>query len=150
MSRSRFAEQMIFLSITSSLLISTIIFGLYGRINSKRIERFDVDSRFTNSVLFGDLIFMSGQVGIGKTIEEQALSALEEVNLTLVKAGSDFSKILELTIWLKDMKSDYTRMNAVYDNWLIKQNCPPPCRACVQSELYTPDCLIEIRAIAHK
>lgn len=38
---------------------------------SKIIERFDVDKRFTDAARYNGLVFISGQVGTGNTIEEQ-------------------------------------------------------------------------------
>lgn len=91
---------------------------------------------------------MSGQIGTGETIEEQTRTALEEVSHALLKAGSDKSRILELTIWLADMERDYDRMNVVYDQWIIPGK--PPCRACIQAPLASKDWKVEIRAIAAK
>ncbi len=91
---------------------------------------------------------MSGQVGEGKTIEEQTRSALSEIDKALASAGSDKSNILELTIWLSDMARDYNTVNAIYDTWITPGK--PPTRACVQAKLYSEDCYIEIRCIAAK
>ena len=47
---------------------------LYFRILKKStsaIDRFDVDARFTNTVKYGEMVFISGQIGEGSTIEEQ-------------------------------------------------------------------------------
>ena len=45
------------------------------------IERFDVDKRFSNAIKYGDLVFISGQVGndLNCNIKEQSESALREV-----------------------------------------------------------------------
>jgi enamine deaminase RidA (YjgF/YER057c/UK114 family) len=111
-----------------------------------KIERFDVDSRFTDVVRHGNLVFMSGQLGDGTTIEEQTASALDYIDKALAQAGSDKTQILELTIWLADMEQDYDAMNRVYDQWLVPGM--PPCRACVQAKLAKPEWKIEIRCIA--
>jgi enamine deaminase RidA (YjgF/YER057c/UK114 family) len=113
-----------------------------------KLTRFDVDKRFTNAISYGNTIYMSGQVGEGKTIEEQTRSALSEIDKALASAGSDKSNILELTIWLSDMARDYNTVNAIYDTWITPGK--PPTRACVQAKLYSEDCYIEIRCIAAK
>lgn len=138
------------LSIGSSFVISSFFSYLVWRKTKKNpaIERYDIDGRFTNICTYGNLVFMSGQIGVGSTLEEQFKSALEEVDLALKKAGSNKSDILEFTIWLKDMNRDYDKMNIIYDSWIDKMN--PPCRACIQATLYSPDCLVEVRAIAKK
>lgn len=134
----------------ATVVLSTLYFAiLWRKINkSPKIDRYDVDNRFTNVATVGNLVFMSGQVGSGESIEEQTISALEELTLALNKAGSDKSRILEITIWLKDIGRDYHAMNMIYDKWIVKDK--PPCRACVQAELYSPSCLVEVRAIALK
>ena len=113
----------------------------------KTIERYDVDARFTDAVRYGDLVFISGQVGSGVgTIEEQTRSALDDVDAALKKAGTDKSKVLEATVWLADITSDYKGMNSVYDKWLVAGK--PPARACIQAKLASPDYRVEIRVIA--
>ena len=110
------------------------------------LERFDVDKRFTNAIKYGNLVFISGQVGVGDTIQEQAESALRDVDIALNQAGTDKAHILECTVWLADMKTDYAAFNEVYDRWIIQGM--PPTRACVQAQLYSPDCKVEVRVIA--
>jgi enamine deaminase RidA (YjgF/YER057c/UK114 family) len=146
----RYHSGIMYILSAATVMLSTAYFLFLWRKIYKipKIDRYDIDSRFTNAATIGNLVFMSGQVGTGSTIEEQTESALEEVALALKKAGSDKSRILELTIWLKDIKRDYAAMNSVYDRWIVPGK--PPCRACVQSELYSPDCLVEVRAIASK
>ena len=51
--------------------------------NKDILYRFDIDHRFTDSVRYNNLVFMSGQVGEGSTIEEQTRSALDNVDLAL-------------------------------------------------------------------
>ena len=116
--------------------------------NRAAIERFDIDKRFTNSCSYGHIVFMSGQVGVGATIQEQTQSALDEVDRALKAAGSDKSKILEATVWLSDIEKYYQGMNEVYDKWLVPGK--PPCRACVEAKLASPNYLVEIRVIAAK
>ena len=91
------------------------------------VRRFGVAGRFTDVASFADLVFMSGQVAPGDSIEEQTARVLQDIDSALEKAGSDKTRILELTVWLADMK-DYDAMNAVYDRWIDQGNssllCP--------------------------
>ena len=128
--------------IISGIALSALLINYFRK---QKITRYDVDKRFTNALTYNDLVFMSGQVGNGSNIEEQTKSALEEIDSALLKAGSDKSKILELTIWLSDM-AYYDAMNKVYDKWIVPSSPPP--RACVQAKLAKPEYLIEIRVIA--
>ena len=117
--------------------------------NRRSIKRYDVDARFTDAASYeGPLVFISGQVGDGKTIEEQTASALKYVDDALKKAGTDKSRILEATIWLSDINAYYAGMNKVYDQWIVPGK--PPCRACVEAKLAAPQYLVEVRVIAAK
>jgi enamine deaminase RidA (YjgF/YER057c/UK114 family) len=135
-------------AVATAAAIAAVSF-IYLRITRKNIERFDVDARFTDAVRYGDLVFISGQVGeIGETIEEQTRSALASVDAALAKAGTDKSKILEATIWLANIVDDYNGMNKVYDSWIVSGK--PPARACIQAKLASENYRIEIRVIAAK
>ena len=112
----------------------------------KTIERYDVDARFTDATKYGGLVFISGQIGEGSTIEEQTKSALNYVDEALKKAGTDKSKVVEATIWLADIEKDYDGMNKVYDSWIIPGK--PPCRACIQAKLAKKEWKVEVRVIA--
>jgi len=113
--------------------------------DSKSIHRYDVQARYSEAIRYGDFVFISGQVGGGANIEEATKEALSEVDAALAKAGTDKTKILECTVWLKNI-ADYDGMNAVYDAWIAKGK--PPCRATVEARLAKPEWLVEIRVIA--
>ena len=89
---------------------------------------------------------MSGQVAEGSTVEEQTRNVLSTIDNILLKQGTDKSRILELTIWLSNIEKDYNSMNTVYDQWITPG--APPCRACVEAKLYSPNCFVEVRVIA--
>lgn len=136
-------------AVATALALGSISY-IYLRLTKKQqktIERYDVDTRFTDAVRYGDLVFISGQVGSGgSTIEEQTRSALADVDAALAKAGTDKSRVLEATVWLADIARDYKGMNSIYDRWLVSGK--PPARACIQSKLASPDYMVEIRVIA--
>lgn len=113
---------------------------------SNVIEKYDIEGRFTDAIKYNDLVFISGQVGHGDTIREQTQVALDSVDAALMKAGTDKSRVLEVTIWLADMDAYYQGMNEVYDGWVVPGS--PPTRACVQGKLYSPECMVEVRVVA--
>ena len=120
---------------------------LYQRFARKTVERFDVDARFSDAVRYGDLVFISGQLSEKSgNIADETISALASVDAALKKAGSDKSKILEVTIWLVNITDDYNGMNKVYDAWITPGK--PPARACIQAALADSEKRIEIRVIA--
>lgn len=68
-------------AVATSIVVGAVFYLssiIYGQ-KKKTIERFDVDSRFTDSAKYGSLVFISGQVGEGETVEEQTVSALNYV-----------------------------------------------------------------------
>lgn len=71
----------------------------------------------------------------------QALSVLEE---NLNQAGSDKSRLLQVTVYITDMARK-SEMNRAWDEWVDFAN--PPQRACIGAALEDKD-LVEIVAIA--
>ena len=65
-------------AVATSIVVGSIFYisSLLYAEKKRKIERFDVDSRFTDAARYGSLVFISGQVGQGSTVEEQTKSAL--------------------------------------------------------------------------
>ena len=78
-------------------------------------------------------------------IHEQTRQTLANVDRFLAEAGSDKSKILSVTIYLKDM-ADYDGLNAEYDAWVADGHAPA--RACVEAKMYKPEVLVEMCVVA--
>lgn len=73
----------------------------------------------------GDLLFLSGigprtpgtnEIPVG--IEAQTRRCIENIRAILEDAGSSLDKILDVTVYLTDMKRDFERFNAVYAEYL--------------------------------
>ena len=114
--------------------------------NKKKINRYDVEKRWSDAIEYNDVVYISGQIGDGITIEEQTKSALNYVDLALAKAGTNKSNIIDVIIWLSNMEEDYEKMNEIYDAWLVDGKAP--CRACIQAKLAKSIWKIEIKVIA--
>ncbi|MCX8996493.1 RidA family protein [Rhizobiaceae bacterium BDR2-2] len=104
------------------------------------IKRIEPGARMSGAVVHGNVVYLAGQVGDGKTVTEQSRSALAEVERLLVAAGSNKAKILQTIIYLSDM-STFGEMNAVWESWIDPKN--PPARATSQAALATPDYKVE-------
>lgn len=111
------------------------------------ITRIDQNARRSRASVFGDLVFLAGQVADTKTadITQQTKEALAKVDDMLARAGTDKSRLLSVQVWLKTM-DDFDAMNAVYDAWVVPGNAPT--RACGKVELADPAFRIEVIAIA--
>jgi enamine deaminase RidA (YjgF/YER057c/UK114 family) len=110
------------------------------------IERHGVTQRYADVVAHGNTVYL---VEVPATLEAdvatQTREVLNSIEALLSQAGSDKSRLLLVTIYLRDM-ADYAAMNAVWDAWL-----PPgtaPARACIEARLANPGYGVEMVVIA--
>jgi enamine deaminase RidA (YjgF/YER057c/UK114 family) len=110
------------------------------------IVRIDQNARRSRASVFGDLVFLAGQVADDKAgdIAKQTREVLAKIDDLLARAGTDKSRLLSVQIWLKSM-DDFDAMNAVYDAWVVQGQTPG--RACGTANLADPFYRIEIIAI---
>ncbi|WP_010140749.1 Rid family hydrolase [Oceanicola sp. S124] len=80
-------------------------------------------------------------------IKEQAADVVAQLEALLEEAGLAQQDLFTVTIWLKDMRY-FSALNAVWNGWVDDAN--PPARTCVSGELYRPDLLLEVVAVAYK
>ena len=73
------------------------------------------------------------------------MAPLDSIDTFLAEAGTDKTRILSITIFLKDI-DDRDGMNKVWDAWVPAGKSPA--RACVEAKLYSPDVLVEMTVIA--
>jgi 2-aminomuconate deaminase len=100
----------------------------------------------------GDLLFLSGigprrpvtnEIPIG--IEAQTRATVENVKAILEAAGSSLEKILDVTVYLTDMKGDFDRFNRVYAEVLGKIQ---PTRTTVGVDSLPTPISVEMKIIA--
>ncbi|HRA98846.1 MAG TPA: RidA family protein [Ignavibacteria bacterium] len=114
---------------------------------------------------FGDLLFLSG-VGprergtkkipgveldnsgniISYDIETQCRSVFQNVKYILEDAGSDWSKLIDVTVFLTNMKDDFATYNRIYAEY-FKDN--QPCRTTVEINSLPTPIAIELKCIAY-
>jgi 2-iminobutanoate/2-iminopropanoate deaminase len=100
----------------------------------------------------GTLLFTAGQIPFDpKTgqcvdggIEEQTRQALLNLKAVVEAGGSDMTKVVKTTVFLKDM-NDFPRMNSVYETFFTDS---PPARSAVEVARLPKDVLIEIECVA--
>lgn len=112
------------------------------------IERIGVAARYSDAVMCGTMVFLSGHVpetNKGQDIGAQTRDVLTQIDETLRDCGTDKTKILSATIYLADMKN-FAGMNAVWDTWVAQGHTPA--RATVEAKLASPDYGIEIVMVA--
>lgn len=103
--------------------------------------------------LDGNIVYTSGVIAMnasigdfeGGDIKSQTKKSLENLNEILKAAGTDLSKVIKTTVFLKDM-NHFSEMNEVYAGFFGESK---PARSTVEVARLPKDALIEIEAIAH-
>ena len=114
------------------------------------IQRMHSGERMSQVVVYGDTVYLAGQVASGApggTVAEQTQDILDRIDGYLTEAGTDKSKLLSATLWITDM-ANFAEMNAVWDAWVSPGNTP--CRACVEAKLASDKYDVEIMLVAAK
>ena len=78
-------------------------------------------------------------------IEEQCHSVFNNVKLILEDAGSGWDKLVDVTVFLTNMKDDFQKYNAIYAEY-FKDN--QPCRTTVEVNSLPTPIAIELKCIA--
>ncbi|GGY01213.1 RidA family protein [Vogesella alkaliphila] len=112
------------------------------------ISRINSNPRLSDAVVFGQLVFLSGQVPSDRTQDArgQTREVLEKIDRLLATVGSDRAHILSATLWLKDIARDFAAMNEEWVAWLPQG--ASPARATSEANLASPDVLVEIMLTA--
>jgi 2-iminobutanoate/2-iminopropanoate deaminase len=106
---------------------------------------------YSQAVRYGDLLFVSGMLGMdpktgefaGPDIEKQAIQVLENLKAVIEAAGMSLQNVLKSTVFLKDM-NDFATFNEIYGRYFKDA---PPARETVQVARLPRDAAIEISVI---
>ena len=91
-------------------------------------------------------VVMDGQGNIvAHDIEEQCHSVFQNVKIILEEAGSNWNNLIDVTVFLTDMKGDFDRYNQIYADY-FKEN--QPCRTTVEVISLPTPIAIELKCIA--
>jgi 2-iminobutanoate/2-iminopropanoate deaminase len=109
---------------------------------------------YSQAILSGGLLFVSGQVAINPvnqevvvgSIEEEAHQVMHNIQAILKEAGMGFEHILNSTIYLKNF-DHFKNVNAIYEAYLSK---PYPARTTVEVSRLPKDVNLEIAVVASK
>lgn len=107
---------------------------------------------YSQAIRGGGLVFCSGQVALdpatdtltGNEVRAQTERVMKNLEAVLKAAGTDFTKVVRSTIYLKTM-NDFAAMNEIYASFFP---APPPARATVEVARLPKDALVEIDVIA--
>ena len=106
---------------------------------------------YSQAKIVNRILYASGQIAINPasgeveadTIEGQTQQICENIGAILEAAGTDFSKVIKTTCFLKNM-SDFAVFNGVYGSFFTSK----PARSCVAAAALPKDVLAEIEVIA--
>ena len=107
---------------------------------------------YSQGMVFGNLVFSSGQIPVvpatgeiaGPTIEQQAEQSCKNVGAVLAAAGSCYENVIKTTCFLADM-ADFPVFNGIYEKYFV--SCPA--RSCVAVKTLPKGVLCEVEAIAY-
>ncbi len=107
---------------------------------------------YSHAARSGGHLFTSGQIPIDPAtgslvadeIEPQAEQAFANLKAVLASGGTDLSKVVKTTVFLKDM-AEFPQLNAVYAKHFGDHK---PARSTVQVAALPLGCRVEIEAIA--
>lgn len=98
-------------------------------------------------VIYNNIVYLSGQVDeVSEDVAGQTKGTLAKIDKLLKQAGTDKSKLIRATIWLKDIEKDFGAMNEVWSAWVDQDN--KPVRATTEAKLAAPNILVEIQVEA--
>ncbi len=111
------------------------------------IERLHVGKRLSEAAIYNGTIYLAGQVADDNSLDitGQTSQVLAAIDRLLAEAGSDKTKLLQVTIYIADMR-DFPGMNAVWDAWVVPGATPP--RATVEAKLAKPEWRVEMLVVA--
>lgn len=104
---------------------------------------------YSQAIVSGNLIFLSGQLGVdkygnfGENIAEQTENAIKNLSEILLAAGSDLTKVVKTTCFLANI-NDFAAFNDVYGKYFTEK----PARSLIQAAALPKGSLVELEAIA--
>ena len=106
---------------------------------------------YSQAQIAGGFVFASGQIPIipetgalAEGLEAQAHQVFRNISALLTAAGSDISRVVKTTVFIKDM-NDFGRINEIYAQYF---KAPFPARSCVEVARLPKDVLLECEVIA--
>ncbi len=82
---------------------------------------------------------------ISYNIEEQCHSVFKNVKYILEEAGSSWDKIVDVTVYLTNMKDDFPKYNKLWGQYFSNNS---PCRTTVEINCLPTPIAIELKVIA--
>ena len=109
---------------------------------------------YSQAIRLGDLLFSSGQIPLDPAnmqivegdITRQTAQVIKNLEAVLKAAGTDFSKVVKTTVYLKSM-DDFKAFNTEYGK-VFPSEGTPPARTTIQAAALPMGALVEIEVVA--
>lgn len=108
---------------------------------------------YSQAIEVGEMIFTSGVIPVNPAtgeipagVEAQAEQAFSNMAALLEAAGTDMTKVVKTTVFIKEM-NDFGKINEIYAKYFTGTF---PARSCVEVARLPKDVLLEVEAIATK
>ena len=107
---------------------------------------------YNQAIISGDFIFTAGQIALNPEngeleqadIKLQTERVIRNMKAVLEAGGSDLSKVVKTTVFLKNM-DDFVAMNEIYASYFTGD---APARSAVEVSRLPKDVMVEIECIA--
>ena len=108
---------------------------------------------YSQAVVANGMLFVSGQICIDAAtgglvhadISSETHQVMKNIRAILTEAGTDFSKVVKTTIFVKDL-NNFNIINSVYGEYFMAME--PPARETVEVSRLPKDVNVEISCIA--
>ena len=85
---------------------------------------------------------------VGYNIEAQCRAVFENVRLVLEDAGASWNAIIDVTVFLTNMKKDFPAYNKLYAQYFSGEGKPNPTRTTIEVGALPTPIAIELKVIA--
>lgn len=85
---------------------------------------------------------------VAKDIRAQCVSCFENVRAVLEESGSAWENIVDVLVFLTDMKGDFKRYNEVYAEYFAGDGKPNPTRTTIEINALPTPIAVELKVIA--
>lgn len=107
---------------------------------------------YSQAIRINNMLYVSGQIAIDQpnnkmvteTIEAETHQVMKNLGLILEAAGSDFSRVVKCSIFVKDL-NNFGKINEAYGSYFEDM---PPARETVEVSRLPKDVNVEISCIA--
>lgn len=82
-------------------------------------------------------------------IETQCRAVFENVRLVLEDAGANWNDVVDVTVFLTNMKKDFPTYNKIYAEYFAGDGKPNPTRTTIEVGALPTPIAIELKVIAH-